>query len=62
LTNKENDDGEKNKTGGNGLSDNDLKLISDLTKRINEAEKTIKTLISISPEIPKMRERVRKKK
>ena len=58
LTNKENDDGEKNKTGGNGLSDNDLKLISDLTKRINEAEKTIKTLISISPEIPKMRERV----
>ena len=58
LSNKENLDEVKNKSGGNGLSDDDLKLISDLTKRMNEAEKIIKTLLSITPEITKMRDKV----
>ena len=58
ITNKENIDEDKTKTGGNGLADKDLKLISDLTKRVNEAEKNLKSLLSISPEIPKMRDKL----
>ena len=58
LSNKENLNEVKNKSGGNGLSDDDLKLISDLTKRMNEAEKLIKTLLTISPEISRMRDKV----
>ena len=58
ISNKENIDEDKSKSKGNGLSDEDLKLISDLTKRMNEAEKTIKNLISISPEISRNKEKM----
>ena len=58
ISNKENLDIDKSKGAGNGLSDDDLKLISDLTKRINEAEKNIKNLITYTPEISKMRDKV----
>ena len=58
ISNNKNIDEEVSKSKGNVLSDEDLKLISDLTKRMNEAEKTIKNLISISPEISKTKERI----
>ena len=58
ITNKENIDTEKSRSRGNGLSDEDLKLISDLTRRMNEAEKSIKNLYSISPEISKTKEKL----
>ena len=58
ISNKENIDEDKSKSKVNGLSDEDLKLISDLTKRMNEAEKTIKNLISISPEISRNKEKM----
>ena len=58
ISNKENIGEEISKSKGNVLSDEDLKLISDLTKRMNEAEKTIKNLVSISPEISKTKERI----
>ena len=58
ISNKENQDIDEKRAGSNGLSDDDLKLISDLTKRINEAEKNIKNLISISPEITRMRDKL----
>ena len=47
LSNKENTDDIKDKIGGNGLYDEDLKIMTDLTTRINEAEKNIQRLISI---------------
>ena len=58
ITNKENNDTEKSRSRGNGLSDEDLKLISDLTRRMNEAEKSFKNLYSISPEISKTKEKI----
>ena len=58
ISNKESLDFDQNRGGGNGLSDDDLKLISDLTKRINDAEKNIKNLISISPEIARTRDKL----
>ena len=58
ATNKENIDTEKTRSHGNGLSDEDLKLISDLTRRMNEAEKSLKSLYSITPEISKMKEKI----
>ena len=56
LSSKENIDDNKDKISGNGLSDEDLKIMSDLTKRMNEAEKTISKLISNSFDFSKMKE------
>ena len=56
LSNKENSDDEKDKINGIGLSDEDLKIMSDLTKRVNEAEKTISKLITNSFDLSKMKE------
>ena len=56
LSNKDNDDDNKDKINGNGLSDEDLKIMSDLTKRLNEAEKTISKLVSNSFDLSKMKE------
>ena len=60
LSNKENNDDDKDKINGNGLSDEDLKIISDLTKRINEAEKTISKLVNNSFDLSKMKEELMK--
>ena len=57
LSNKGNNNDDKDKIKGYGLSDEDLKLLSDLTKRINTAEKHVKGLITISSEIPKIKEK-----
>jgi hypothetical protein len=57
LSNKGNNNDDKDKIKGYGLSDEDLKLLSDLTKRINTAEKHLKGLITISSEIPKIKEK-----
>ena len=56
LSNKENSDDDKDKINGMGLSDEDLKIMSDLTKRVNEAEKTISKLITNSFDLSKMKE------
>ena len=60
ITNKENGDENKEKLGNHGLSDDDLKLISDLTKRMNEAEKNLKNVITVSSEILRLKERILK--
>jgi chromosome segregation ATPase len=57
LSNKGNNNDDKDKIKGYGLSEEDLKLLSDLTKRINTAEKHVKGLITISSEIPKIKEK-----
>ena len=56
LSNKDNDDDNKDKINGMGLSDEDLKIMSDLTKRLNEAEKTISKIVSNSFDLSKMKE------
>ena len=56
LSSKENIDDNKDKIGGGGLSDEDLKIMSDLTKRMNEAEKTISKLVTNSFDLSKMKE------
>jgi ACT domain-containing protein len=53
---KENIDDDKDKVSGNVLSDEDLKIMSDLTKRMNEAEKTISKLVTNSFDLSKMKE------
>ena len=60
LSNKENNDDDKDKINGIGLSDEDLKIMSDLTKRINEAEKTISKLVNNSFDLSKMKEELMK--
>ena len=60
ITNKENGDENKEKLGNHGLSDDDLKLISDLTKRMNEAEKNLKNVITVSSEILRLKEKILK--
>ena len=56
LSNKENTDDGKDKLNGMGLTDEDLKIMSDLTKRVNDAEKSISKLISNSLDLSKMKE------
>ena len=56
LSSKENIDDDKDKISGNVLSDEDLKIMSDLTKRMNEAEKTISKLVTNSFDLSKMKE------
>ena len=60
LSNKENTDDDKDKIKGNGLSDEDLKIMTDLTKRMNEAEKNIQKLISSSSDLSAMKENLMK--
>ena len=60
LSNKENTDDIKDKIGGNGLSDEDLKIMTDLTKRMNEAEKNIQKLIASSSDLNTMKENLMK--
>ena len=60
LSNKENNDDDKDKINGMGLSDEDLKIMSDLTKRVNEAEKKISKLITNSFDLSKMKEELMK--
>ena len=60
LSNKENTDDIKDKIGGNGLSDEDLKIMTDLTKRMNEAEKNIQKLIASSSDLNAMKENLMK--
>ena len=56
LASKENIDDDLNKINGIGLSDEDLKIMADLTKRMNEAEKNISRLISSSSDISLIKE------
>ena len=60
LSSKDNNDDDKDKINGMGLSDEDLKIMSDLTKRVNECEKKISKLITNSFDLSKMKEELMK--